>query len=103
MNAYLEKQEKWLKNLVPHPLCFACEETFETWNHLMFECPQLALIRSTLKIQTWKDILLDKTCLSAKLLVAIILSSWIGTPGKYLNFFTQKLKNNNTTYQLHTS
>ena len=23
MNAYLEKQEKWLKNLVPHPLCFA--------------------------------------------------------------------------------
>ena len=103
MNAYLEKQEKWLKNIVPHPLCFACEETFETWNHLMFECPQLAQIRSALKIQTWKDILLDKTCLSAKLLVAIILSSWTGTPGKYLNFYTQKLKNNNTTYQLHTS
>ena len=54
MNAYLDKQEKWLKNLVPHPLCFACEEKFETWNHLMFECSQQAQIRNTLEIQTWK-------------------------------------------------
>ena len=30
MNAYLDKQDKWLKNLMPHPLCFACETSFES-------------------------------------------------------------------------
>ena len=100
MNAYLDKQEKWLKNLVPHPLCFACEEYFETWHHLMFECPKLAPIRKALELKTWSDILQDKTYIAAKALVAIILSSWTERPGNYLNFF---LKKKTTQYELHTS
>ena len=87
MNAYLDKQEKWLKNLVPHPLCFACEGYFENSHHLMFECPKLAPIRNTLEIKNWSHILQDKTHMAPKFLVAIILSSWTGSPGNYLNFF----------------
>ena len=92
MNAYLDKQEKWLKNLVPHPLCFACESSFESWNHLMFECSKLAHIRKHFNIRNWADILQDKTCLKTKLLVAIILSSWTQETGKYLKFYLEKIK-----------
>ena len=91
MNAYLDKQDKWLKNLVPHPLCFACESTFESWDHLMFECPKFTLLRKNLKFKNWSHILQDKTCLSTKLLVAIILSSWTQEPGKYLKFYLEKI------------
>ena len=92
MNAYLDKQDKWLKNLVPHPLCFACESSFESWNHLMFECSKLAHIRKHFNIRNWADILQDKTCLKTKLLVAIILSSWTQETGKYLKFYLEKIK-----------
>ena len=51
MNSYLEKQEKWLKQLVPHPLCFSCGEKFETWDHLMFECREFAKIRYLLNLK----------------------------------------------------
>ena len=87
MNAYLDKQENWLKNLVPHPLCFACEEYFETWHHLMFECPKLAPTIKVLNIKHWSDFFQDKTYVTPKVLVAIILSSWTESPRNYLNFF----------------
>ena len=92
MHAYLDKQDKWLKNLVLHPLCFACETFFETWHHLVFGCPKLAHLRKSFNITNWTDILQDKTCILAKLLVAIILSSWTQQTGKYLNFFLEKFR-----------
>ena len=41
MGCYLDKEQKWLKDLVPHPLCFQCGDASETetFNHLIFECP----------------------------------------------------------------
>ena len=90
MNAYLDKQGKWLKNLTPHPLCFASEKSFETWHHLMFECPKLAAIKKALTLKNWSDILQDKTYIAPKILLAIILSSWTESPGNYLKFFLKK-------------
>ena len=76
MNSYLEKQEKWLKQLVPHPLCFSCGEKFETWDHLMFECREFSKIRNLLNLKNWSDVFKERTGLAPKLLVAIVLSSW---------------------------
>ena len=60
MNAYPDKQEKWLQNPVPHPLCFACENEFESWQHLFFSCQKTQNIKSFLNLQNWKDIWLKK-------------------------------------------
>jgi len=90
MNSYLEKQEKWLKNLSPHPLCFGCETKFETWDHLMFECPLTQPISKALNIKNWKDVWLDKSCRSQKFLVSLLLASWTESCGPYLHFFLDR-------------
>ena len=89
MNSYLEKQEKWLKQLVTHPLCFACGEKFETWDHLLFECREFSKTRNLLNLKNWSDVFTDKTGLAPKLLVAIVLSSWTEEKGNYLKFLTK--------------
>ena len=89
MNSYLEKQEKWLKQVVPHPLCFSCGKKFETWDHLMFECRDFSKIRNLLNLKNWSDGFTDKTGLAPKLLVAIVLSSWSEEKGNYLKFLTK--------------
>ena len=89
MNSYLEKQEKWLKQLVPHPLCFSCGEKFETWDHLMFEGRDFSKIRNLLNLKNWSDVFSDRTCLAPKLLVAVVLSSWTEEKGNYLKFLTK--------------
>ena len=33
MGSYLDKQDKWLRNLVPHPMCFACENSWHGKTH----------------------------------------------------------------------
>ena len=38
MGSIIDKQEKWLRNLVPHPICFQCDEEFETFHHLVVDC-----------------------------------------------------------------
>ena len=90
MNAYLEKQEKWLKQLVPHPLCFSCGEKIETWDHLMFECREYSKIRNLLNLRNWPDVFTDTTGLAPKLLVAVVLSSWSEEKGNYVKFLTKK-------------
>ena len=87
MNSYLNKQEKWLKNLVPHPICFGCEAEFETWNHLLFECKRFEKTRKAINIKNWNDVWADKRGIAQKYLVALILSSWSENIGKYLNYF----------------
>ena len=85
MNAYPDKQEKWLQNPVPHPLCFACENEFESWQHLFFSCEKTQNIKSFLNLQNWKDIWF-KNSLAQKLVVALLLSSWSEYEGKYLKY-----------------
>ena len=92
MNSYLDKQDKWLKNLVLQPLCFACEAEFETWDHLMFSCKKLKTLTMKLNVFSWKEIWLDRSCLSQKLLVAIMLSSWTESIGDYLKYFLERMK-----------
>ena len=89
MNSYLDKQDKWLKDLVPHPLCFSCGVEFETFEHLMFKCQETTRVRNKLNIKTWRDVFTDRTSLAPKLLVAVILSSWSEEKGKYLKYLTK--------------
>ena len=86
MNSYLEKQEKWLKNLSPHQLSFGCETKFETWDHLMFECPLTQPVGIGLKIRNWKDVWFDRSCRSQKFLVSLLLASCTESCGPYLQF-----------------
>ena len=86
MNAYPDKQEKWLQNLVPHPLCFACETEFESWQHLFFDCEKIQNIKTFLNLRNWQDIWLNENPLAQKLVVALLLSSWSEYEGKYLKY-----------------
>ena len=43
MGRIIDKQEKWLRNLVPHPICFEYDEEFETFHHLVMECKRNAM------------------------------------------------------------
>ena len=90
MNSYLDKQEKWLKDLVPHPLCFECGESFETFNHLMLECRANANLREALGIEGWNSIL--RCEIQLKFLVATILSSWTEAKGDYLKNMYDKYR-----------
>ena len=38
MGSIIDKEEKWLRNLVPHPICFQCDEEFEMFHHLVMDC-----------------------------------------------------------------
>ena len=89
MNSYLEKQEKWFKQIVPHPLCFSCGEKFETWDHLMFECREFSKIQNLLNLKHWSDVFTDRTGLAPKLLVAVVLSSRSEEKGNYLKILTK--------------
>ena len=91
MNSYLDKQDKWLKNRVLHPLCFACGEEFEPWDHLLFPFEGLKPLTLKLSIFSWKDIWLERSCLSKKLLVAVMRSSWTETSGDYLKYFLETM------------
>ena len=93
MHSYLDKQDKWLKNLVPHPLCFFCETAFETWNHLLFECDRIQDTKSYLKYTKWTDIWQSQNPLNQKLVVSILLSSWSEEEGKYLKYIRLKCSN----------
>ena len=86
MKAYPDKQEKWLQNMVPHPLCFACENEFESWQHLFFGCEKTQNIKSFLNLRNWKDIWLNKNSLAHKLVVALLFSSWSEYEGKHLKY-----------------
>ena len=76
MGSIQDKQEKWLKNLVPHPICFQCDEHFETFEHLVLECRKTLTLRRGLQIRSWQFFFNDKSPLKLKFLVATILCSW---------------------------
>ena len=38
MGSIIDKQEKRLRNLVPHPICSQCDEELEMIYHLVMEC-----------------------------------------------------------------
>ena len=44
-------KRKWLGNLVPCPVCFQCDEEFETFHHLVQDCEILRALRHDLQIQ----------------------------------------------------
>ena len=86
-NAYLDKQKKWEVKLVQHPLCFACEEEFETYEHLFLNCQKFSKVRLQLSVTSWKNSFADTTRLQLRFLVAIILSSWLEERSEYLKWF----------------
>ena len=88
MNAYFDKKKKWTKNLIPHPICFQCEGSFETFEHLMLECPSNKDLREKLSITDWTSIIQNPENL--KFLTATLLSSWTEEEGKYLKYLRQK-------------
>ena len=49
MGSIIDKQEKWLRNLVPHPICFQCEEEFETFHHFVMDCKKRGVYAMTSK------------------------------------------------------
>ena len=93
MHSYLDKEEKWLKNLVPHPLCFYCETEFETWNHLIFDCEKTQSMKQHLNFKNWTDIWSSKNPLTQKLVVALLISSWSENEGKYLKYIKTRCTN----------
>ena len=80
MGSYLDKEQKWLKDLVPHPLCFQCCDAFESFNHLMFECPVNRPLRNLLQIRNWKFFFNKKSTLKMKFLASTIICSWTEEP-----------------------
>ena len=38
MGSIIDKLEKWLRNLVPRPIRFQCDEEVETFHHLVMDC-----------------------------------------------------------------
>ena len=92
MDSYMDKQDKWLKNLVPHPICFGCEAEFESWDHLLFKCARFERTRKALDIKSWRDIWTDQSGLAQKYLVSLILSSWTESIGQYLEYFLTHYK-----------
>ena len=89
MNCYMDKQEKWLKQLTPHPLCFLCDSEFETWNDL-FNCAITLQLRTYLQITKWDQVWKPNNYLAQKFVVSIILSPWSEEEGKYLAFMKQR-------------
>ena len=87
MNSYLDKQDKWLKNLVLHPLCFQCTNEFESFDHLLLHCKTTEGNRRSIGISSWKSILSSNTQL--KFLVATIISSWTEKQGEYLKYLRE--------------
>ena len=49
MGSIIDKPEKWLRNLVPHPICFQCDEEFETLHHLVMDCKKGVIYAMTSK------------------------------------------------------
>ena len=80
MGCYLDKEQKWLKDLVPHPLCFQCGDAFETFNHLIFECPVNKNLRTLLQIRNWKFFFNRNASLKMKFLTSTIVCSWTEEP-----------------------
>ena len=80
MGCYLDKEQKWLKDLVPHPLCFQCGDAFETFDHLIFECPVNKNLRTLLQIRNWKFFFNRNASLKMKFLTSTIVCSWTEEP-----------------------
>ena len=49
MGSIIDKQEKWLRNLVPHPICFQCDEEFVKFHHLVMDCKERGVYAMTSK------------------------------------------------------
>ena len=50
MGSIIDKHGKRLKNLVPHPICFRCDEEFETFHHMVMDCKKTRGLRNDLRI-----------------------------------------------------
>ena len=71
MGSIIDKPEKWLRNLVPHPICFQCDEKIETFHHLIMDCRKTRGLRNDLQIRNWKFFSNDRASLKPKFLVSI--------------------------------
>ena len=91
MGSIIDKQEKWLRNLVPRPICFQCDEEFETFHHLVMDCKKTRSLRNDLKIRNWKFFFNDRASLKLKFLVSTIVCSWTEKPLN-IQFFINELK-----------
>ena len=78
-----DKQEKWLRNLVPRPHCFQCDEEFETFHHLVMDCKKRGVYAMTSKS--------EKFFFKPKFSEATIVCSWTEKPLN-IHFFMNELK-----------
>ena len=74
-------------NLVQHPLCFACDEEFETFEHLFLKCKNFTTERMQLSLNPWKNAVTDTTRQQLRLLVALIIASWLEEESEYKKWF----------------
>ena len=84
LNSYLEKPKKCLKNITTHPLCYSCEEEFETFKHLFCECSSDETIRSKLHMTNINKLIKDRNTLGLKFVVAKLSLSWTEEESNYM-------------------
>ena len=90
MGTIIDQQEKWLRNLVPHPICFQCDEEFATFHHLVMDCKKTQVLRNDLQILNWEFFFNDRASLKRKYLVSTIVCSWTEKPLN-IHFFKNEL------------
>ena len=87
MNAYPDKQETWLQNLVSDPFVLHVKTSLKVGNifSLGEKKPKTLKVFLTYEIGR-KGIWLNKNSLAQILVVALLLSSWSEYEGKYLKY-----------------
>ncbi len=82
-----DKQTRWLRNLVDHPLCEFCMNEFETSNHIIFECPKLQEVRSLFGPSSWSDLLSSNNILKLRFTCSVLSGAFLNNSPNCMNFF----------------
>ena len=88
-NCLVDKQIRWMKNFSESPICSYCEKEFETSEHLILKCEQLSGARSTLRLNSWRDVFVNMKVETLRFTASVLNGSWQETPEQtknYLNF-----------------
>ena len=76
-NCFPDKELLWDKGQKRHPLCFLCESSFETWDHLFGHCSTIKTTLSEIGIHNLWDIAkLPLKEIKVKAVSIIVIGSW---------------------------
>ena len=85
-NCLVDKQIRWMKNFSESPICSYCEKEFETSEHLILKCEQLSGARSTLRLNSWRDVFVNMKVETLRFTASVLNGSWQETPEQTKNY-----------------